>query len=167
MKNLMKRNTNVAIALCLAVFGTAIHARADCQNVSGIITETSIAAPNDPLGRSLANVYGTLNGANTAVLTSSSPDGLNATSLDVFVTTRGDVLTATGVVTLTPVPGNSNDFTLYVTLTVTGGSGKYTGATGTLTYQGHANVDATGTFHVYATYRGSVCGTKLKADGDN
>ena len=64
MKDLMKRNTKIALTLCLAVFGTAIQARADCQNVSGTITETSIPAPNDPLGRSLANVYGTLNGAN-------------------------------------------------------------------------------------------------------
>ena len=167
MKDLMKRNTNVALALCLAVLGTAIQARADCQNVCGSITETIIPAPNDPLGRSLGNVNGVLNGASTAVLTSFSPDGLNATSFDVFVTNGGDMLTATGVVTLTPVPGTSNEFTLNVTLTITGGSGKYTGATGTLTYQGHANVDATGTFHVYATYRGSVCGTKLKADGDN
>ena len=163
MKDLMKRNTKLALALCLAVLGTAV-ARADCQHVSGTITETQIPAPNDPLGRSLANVYGVLNGANTAVITSSSPDGLNATSLDVFLTTRGDVLTATGAVTLTPIPDNSNDLTLFVTLTVTGGSGKYAGATGTLTYQGLANVDATGTFHVNATYRGSVCGPKVKAE---
>lgn len=165
MKDLMKRNTKLALALCLAVLGTAV-ARADCQHVSGTITETQIPAPNDPLGRSLANVYGVLNGANTAVITSSSPDGLNATSLDVFLTTRGDVLTATGAVTLTPIPGNSNDLTLFVTLTVTGGSGKYAGATGTLTYQGLANVDATGTFHVHATYWGSVCGPNVKAEGN-
>ena len=127
--------------------------------MSGTITETQI----DPV-RSLANVYGVLNGANTAVITGSSLDGLNATSLDVFVTTRGDLLTATGDVTLTPSQVNPSDFTLYVTLTITGGLGKYTGATGTLTYQGQANVDAAGTFHVYATYRGSVCGPNVKAD---
>ena len=165
MKDLVKRNTKVALTLCLAVLGTAV-ARADCQNVSGTITETQIPAPNDPLGRSLANVYGVLNGANTAVITSSSPDGLNATSLDVFLTTRGDVLTATGAVTLTPIPGNLSDLTLFVTLTVTGGSGKYAGATGTLRYQGLANVDAAGTFHVHATYRGSVCSPNVKAEGD-
>ena len=99
MKDLMNRNTKVALALCLALLGTAVKARADCQNVSGTITETQI----DPV-RSLANVYGVLNGANTAVITGSSLDGLNATSLDVFVTTRGDLLTATGDVTLTPSP---------------------------------------------------------------
>ena len=159
MKDLMNRNTKVALALCLALLGTAVKARADCQNVSGTITETQI----DPV-RSLANVYGVLNGANTAVITGSSLDGLNATSLDVFVTTRGDLLTATGDVTLTPSQVNPSDFTLYVTLTITGGLGKYTGATGTLTYQGQANVDAAGTFHVYATYRGSVCGPNVKAD---
>jgi hypothetical protein len=166
MKDLTKRNTKAALALCLAVLGTAVKARADCQKVSGTITETQIPAPNDPLGRSLANVYGVLNGANTAVITSIAPDGLHATSLDVFVTTRGDLLTATGAVTLTPIPGSSSDFTLYVTLTITGGSGNYTGATGTLTYQGQVNFDAVGTFHVNATYRGSVCGLNIKADRD-
>ena len=166
MKDLMKRNTKVAMALCLAVLSAAVRARADCQNVSGSITETQIPAPNDPLGRSLANVYGVLNGANTAVITSVSPDGLHATSLDVFVTTRGDLLTATGAGTFTPIPGNSSDFGVYVALTVTGGSGKYTGATGTLMYQGQASFDAAGMFHVYATYRGSVCGPNIKADGN-
>jgi len=166
MRDFMKRNTKVALALCLAVLSTAV-ARADCQNVSGTITETQIPAPNDPPGgRSLANVFGVLNGANTAVLTSVSQDGLSATSLDVFLTTRGDVLTATGAATFTPIPGNSSDFRLFVTLTVTGGSGKYAGATGTLTYQGLANVDAVGTFRVLATYRGSVCGPNVKGHAD-
>src|SRR5262245_20852640 len=110
MKDLLKRNTRVALALCLAVLATGVTARSDCQNVSGTITENQIPATNDHNGSSLANVNGALNGANTAVITSFSPDGLHATSLDVFVTTRGDVLTATGAVTLTPNPGNSSDF---------------------------------------------------------
>lgn len=167
MKDLIKRTTKVGLVLCLAVLGTAV-AWADCQNVSGTITETQIPAPNDPPGgRSLANVYGVLNGANTAVITSVSQDGLSARSLDVFLTTRGDVLTATGAATFTPIPGNSSDFGLFVTLTVTGGSGKYAGATATtITYQGLAKVDAGGTFHVLATYRGSVCGPNVKAEGN-
>ena len=159
-KDSIKRGTQITLALCLAVFGTAIQARADCQSLVGSMTETIIPpAPNDPYGRALGIVNGVLNGASTSVVT--SPDG--STSSDVIVTNRGDILTGTGAITLTPVPGSS-DFTVNVILTITGGSGKYAGATGTLTYQGQANVDAAGTFHVYATYRGSVCGPNVKAD---
>ena len=47
-------------------------------------------------------VDGVLNGASTAVVTSEPPDGLNATSSDVFVTNAGDILTATGAVSSLP-----------------------------------------------------------------
>ena len=97
--------------LGLAVLGTAIEARADCQHVRGSDVETIIPSPNDPLGRTVGIVNGVLNGASTAVVTSSSPDGLHATSFDVFVTNGGDMLTATGAVTLTPVPGSPSKFT--------------------------------------------------------
>ena len=69
-KDVMKRCTQIALALCLAVLGTAIEARADCQNVRGSMTETIIPAPNDPFGRTLGIVNGVLNGASTAVVTS-------------------------------------------------------------------------------------------------
>ena len=171
MKDLTKRNTRIALALCLAVLGTAIEARADCQHVRGAITETEIPSPNDPMGRVLSNVDGVLNGAATAFITSQnpSPDGLKATSFDVFVTNRGDMLIATGAVTLTPISGKPpGEFTENATLTVTGGSGKYAGATGTIALEGQAhNVfggPGVGTFNVI--YQGSVCGPNLKAGGN-
>jgi hypothetical protein len=161
-KKVMKRRTQITFALCLAVFGTAIQARADCQNVVGSMTETIIPAPNDPSGRALGNVNGVLNGASTAVIT--SPDG--STSFDVIITNRGDMFTGNGAITLTPVPGSSNEFTLNVILTITGGSGKYSEATGKLTYLGLAQFSSptTGTFNVI--YRGSVCGPNVKAGGN-
>src|SRR5712691_2616631 len=172
-KHLMKRNTQIALVLCLAVLGTAIEARADCRHVRGGITSTSIPS-NDPMGRVLGNVDGVLNGASTAFITGfGQPPApfivLNATSFDVFVTNRGDLLTATGAATLTPVPGKPpGEFTEKATLTITGGSGKYAGATGTITFEGHAhNVfggPGVGTFNV--VYQGSVCGPNLKADGN-
>ncbi|HEV3308926.1 MAG TPA: hypothetical protein VG815_00160, partial [Chloroflexota bacterium] len=121
--------------LVLAVLGTAIEARADCQHVRGSDVETIIPS-NDPLGRVLGIVDGALNGASTAFLTSLSADGLNATSSDVFVTRRGNILTATGAVTLTPVPGSSSEVTETATLKITGGSGSYNGARGTITLEG-------------------------------
>jgi hypothetical protein len=163
----MKRNTTIALALCLAMLGTAIEARADCKHLRGSDVETIIPSPNDPLGRTLGIVNGVLNGASTAVVTSSSPDGLNATSFDVFVTNGGDMLTATGVVTLTPAPGSSSEFTENAILTITGGSGKYKGASGTITLEGKAVFDSSGGGTFDVIYKGSVCGPNVKGDGDD
>jgi hypothetical protein len=160
----MKRNTTITLALCLAALGTGIEARADCQHVRGSDVETIIPAPNDPLGRTLGIVNGVLNGSSTAVLTSLSPDGLSATSIDVFVTNGGDILTATGAVTLTPVAGSSSEFTENATLTITGGSGKYIGATGTITLVGKAVFDSSGGGTFDVIYQGSVCGPNVKGD---
>ena len=158
----MKRSMQMTLALCLALFGTATRARADCQNVSGSMTETIIPAPNDPFGRALGIVNGALNGVSTAVIT--SPDG--SKSSDVIVTSRGDLLQGNGALTLTPIPGNSTELTLDVILTITGGAGKYSGATGTLRYHGLAEFSSptTGTFNV--VYHGSVCGPNVKGHSD-
>jgi len=138
----MKRNTTIPLALCLALLGTGIEARADCKQVRSSDVETIIPSPNDSFGRTLGLVNGVLNGASSAVVTSLSPDGLHATSSDVFVTNGGDILTATGAVTLTPIPGSSNELTENATLTITGGLGKYAEASGTITLTGKAVFDS-------------------------
>jgi len=160
----MKRNTTTALVLCLAVVGTAIEARADCQYVRGGITETRIPS-NDPLGRFLGNVTGVLNGASTVFITSPPP---NVTSFDVFVTKSGDMLTATGFPTRTPVPGAPpGEFTTHVDLTITGGSGKFEGASGWMTFDGlsHNALGGPGVATADLIYQGSVCGPNLKGDG--
>jgi hypothetical protein len=149
--------------LGLAVLGTTIEARADCQHVRGSDVETIIPS-NDPLGRVLGIVDGVLNGASTAFLTSLSADGLNATSSDVFVTRRGDILTATGAVTLTPVPGSSSEVTETATLTITGGSGSYNGASGAITLEGRGVFDSNGGGTFDVIYHGSICGPNLEHD---
>ena len=161
----MKSNTTIALALCLTLLGTGIEARADCKNVRGSNVETIIPSPNDPLGRTLGIVNGVLNGASTTVVTS-LPDGLHATSFDVFVTNGGDILTATGAVTFTPIPGSSNELTENAILTITGGSGKYTAATGTITLTGKAVFDNSGGGTFDVIYQGSVCGPNVKGDKD-
>src|SRR5215471_16897472 len=96
-KDRTKRNTKIALVLCLAVVGKAIQARADSQSVHGTITDSVIPSPNDPNGeRVLGIMHGVLNGTDTTVVTSvdtSSFPVLKATCLDVFVTNRGDMLT--------------------------------------------------------------------------
>ena len=158
----MKRNATTALVLCLAVVGTAIEARAECQYVRGGIAETNISSPNDPLGRLLGNVTGVLNGASTVVITSPPP---NVRSFDVFVTNQGDMLTAIGTPTRTPVPGKPGEFISHVDLTITGGSGKYESATGWMTFDGLSHAGGPGVGTADLTYRGYVCGPNVKADG--
>ena len=161
----MTRNTNIALALAVALLGTAIEARADCQYVRGSISETRILAPNDPLSRTLGTVTGVLNGAASAVITSPPP---SVRSLDIFVTKSGDMLTAIGMPMRTPVPGApAGEFTVHVDLMITGGAGKYEAATGTMTFDGQSH-NAFGGPGVSATdliYQGTVCGPNIKGDG--
>ena len=161
---------DIGIVLCLAVFGLATEARAaDCQYVRGSITETVIPSPYDQFGRTLGIVDGVLKGASTASITSIA--GLNATSVDVFVTKRGDMLTAEGAVALTPVPGAPpGEFTLNVKLSVTGGSGKYAGATkdSILTFEGQAHnfFGGPGVATANVVYRGFICGPNVNGTRD-
>ena len=157
----MKWNTKIAPVVCLAVLGTAIEARADCHNLRGAISETRIDAPNDPIARNLGTVTGTLNGAVTVVITTPPP---TTTSLDIFVTNRGDMLTAVGFPVRTPIPGApAGEFSVHVDLTITGGSGKYDGASGTMTFDGFSHAGGPGVGTAELVYRGSVCGRNLKA----
>jgi hypothetical protein len=157
----MKWNTKIALVLSLALFGPAIEAQADCHILRGAISETRIEAPNDPISRLLGIVTGTLSGASTVVITSPPP---NTTSLDIFLTNRGDTLIAVGFPTRTPIPGAPpGEFTVHVDLTITGGSGKYEGATGAMTFDGFSHAGGPGVGTAELVYRGSVCGPNLNA----
>ena len=60
----MRGSTQIALVVSLAVLGTAIEARADCQYVRGCIAETRISLhQTDPIARTLGTVTGVLNGA--------------------------------------------------------------------------------------------------------
>jgi len=153
----MTGTTKTALVLCVMLLGTAIEARADCQYLRGSIAETRIPS-NDSLGRLLGNVTGVLNGASTVFITSLNP----VTSYDVFLTNAGDVLTATGHPTRTPIPGEPGEFNTHVDLTIIGGSGKYTEASGTMTFDGTSHTTAVPP-GADLVYRGSVCGPNIKA----
>jgi len=159
----MKRKTTAVLVLSVAMFGTGIETRADsrknCERLRGSIAETRVPS-NDVFGRFVGIVTGTLKGVSTVYITSLSP----VASFDVFVTKRGDVLTAVGAPTRTAVPGQPGEFISHVDLTITGGSGKYAGATGTMTFDGftHATVPTT----VELIYQGEACGPNIKARED-
>ena len=157
----MTRNRNIALALAVALLGTAIEARADdCQYVRGSIAETRISLDTEPT-RFLGTVTGVLNGASTVTLLSGPP---NVRSLDIFLTKSGDVLRAEGSPTRTPVPGAPpGEFTSRVDLDIKGGFGKYEGAYGTLEFDGLSHTLAVPQSTDFV-YKGTVCGPNIKAD---
>jgi hypothetical protein len=156
----MTRRMNIALALGVALLGTAVEARADCHYLRGSIAETRIPS-GDQFGRFLGTVTGVLNGASTVFITSLTP----VRSYDVFLTTSGDTLIAIGAPVRTPIPDQPGEFNTHVDLTIIGGSGKYAEATGTMTFdgQGHTlTVPPTADF----VYKGTVCGPNLKGEGN-
>jgi hypothetical protein len=161
------RNATTALVLSLAVLGGAIDARADspgadCQRLHGSIDETRI--PSDAtISRLLGTVTGTLNGASTVYITGLTPPA-SAASFDVFLTKKGDVLWAIGASTRTPVPGQPGEFISHVDLTITGGYGRYDGATGTMTFDGFSHAGSVPQT-AELIYRGEVCGPNVKAHG--
>lgn len=135
----------LALVVCSSSF--AQQPTQSCQNVTGGFTEfviTPFGSPNDPFGRVVLIATGTLEGIGTAILTSVGPGPapglLGATTRHVFMIKSGalqeaDQLTATGVAVFTPMPNSANVQDL-LTLTITGGTGKFAGASGTIVAQG-------------------------------
>ncbi len=128
--------------LALALCSSALAEEPECQKVNGKFSEyviTPFGSPNDPLGRVVLNSEGTINSIGTAILTSvgpgPTPGTLGATTRHVFVVSEEDQLTATGVAVFTPIPGSPNVQDV-LTLTVTGGTGQFAGATGTIVATG-------------------------------
>jgi len=158
----MTRNATTALVVCVVLVGTAIEARADCQYVRGSIAETRISLGTEPT-RFLGNVTGVLNGAVTVTLLSLPPNVVR--SLDIFVTKSGDVLRTEGRPTRTPIPGApAGEFTVHVDLDITGGSGKYEGAYGTMEFDGQSHGGAPPTADY--VYNGTVCGPNIKSDAN-
>lgn len=163
-----------ALAVTLVSPALADDNNSNCQKVNGKFSEyviTPFGSPNDPLGRVVLVSQGTVNSIGTAILTSvgpgPTPGTLGATTKHVFLVSEEDQLTATGVAVFTPIP-NSRNVNDVLTLTVTGGTGKYASATGTIVATGvginffplppgpsSANVSS---FHF--SLSGQLCGVK-------
>jgi len=113
-----------------------------CNTVHGTLSETVIdpfGSPGDPLGRTVLQSTGTINAIGTSILTSvgpgPTPGTLGATTRHVFVVRKSGQLSALGMAVFTPIPGSA-DVNEVLTLTVTGGTGKFAAATGTITATG-------------------------------
>jgi hypothetical protein len=124
----------LAVVSCAPAFAD----KPACKYVNGKSSEFVVSpfgSPNDPFGRSLLVSQGTISAVGTSILTSvgpgPDPGTLAATTRHLFLVSEDDQLTALGVEVFTPIPGTAN-VDVVLTLTITGGTGKYAGATGTI-----------------------------------
>ncbi len=154
------------VVLAFTVCAWAGAAESGCKEVRGSIVWTVIQTHNEPLGRVVGSVTEDLNGSSSAIILEPPTPvagGLTTHDLDVFVTGPQDVLIGDSRATFTFVaPGTVEDSQI---ITITGGTGKFAGATGTLQIQGMGyNLTPTGgipgvTFFD-VRYKGQVCNAK-------
>ena len=172
----MKRTNMIGIAIAvLGMAATAFGQAQQCNSVSGTLAESVLpaaAAPNDPFGRTLATVTGDLKGSKSAILLSVTPasnGGQTAKTKDVFVTEGKDILIADGDAAFTPIIsslGGAPNLQDILTLKISGGTGRYANASGTLKVQGWGRDVGPGTGFFTLEYSGSICvpaGTLLPA----
>jgi hypothetical protein len=156
--------TAACVVTVVALFGVFTHgsgtptARADasCRHVSGSISANVVTNANVSTGLALGNVTGGLAGATMATFIVSAGSGgdLNLLLHHNFVTNSRDSLNTSDTGTLIPVPGLANFYRMSVNYTITGGTGKFAGATGSL--QNHGEADLTSGL-LTLTYSGQVC----------
>jgi hypothetical protein len=152
----------VAAVLFIRLIAAAVPASAaTCAPVSGNFNEVILpkdSAPNDPGGRVLGNVDGSLKGVTTATVTSREPrlnGGFFVVTSNIFLTDEGNMLFTRGEANWSEV--SRTFYQVDLTLTVTGGTGTYAGATGSIKIRGVGNnISATSGEFVHE-YRGQVC----------
>jgi hypothetical protein len=158
----MRTQVFIVSAAIAAAVGIAVPAQAQtCTEVSGKFNEMILphdSAPNDPAGRIVGNVDGSLAGATTAFITALTPardGGFSVKTTNAFATLEGNVLIANGSGDWTFI--RTSYYQVELTLTVTGGSGKYANATGSIKLLGVGNAVGQGTGQFLHEYRGQVC----------
>ena len=140
---------------------TAVYADT-CQEVSGKFNEFILpreSAPNDPFGRVLGNVDGSLEGTTTAFLTSFSPGAngsVHVTTFNVFVTQEGNQLFTRGTADWAFI--KAGVYQVELTLSIVGGTGKYANASGSIAVLGVGNNVLPGRPGQFVQeYRGQLC----------
>ena len=163
-RNRLVARAAAGAAVLAAAFGLTVVAvgipvvRADgnCRLVSGSISASVIANPNVSTGLALGTVTGSLAGATVATFTVSAGSGgnLNLMLHHNFVTDSRDSLTTTDTGTLVPVPGLPDIYRMSVNYTITGGTGRFANATGSLRNHGEADLNSG---LLTLSYSGQVC----------
>ena len=157
-------NIRNGFALFLVVLAAALPVCAQsgqCQTVGGVLM-TNIGAITDGGGINLGPVFGDLEGSVAAKIVGQNADGSYVVQ-HYWVTAGGDTILFKPAILKPTYPvftGPINDFSVvavpwgHYTSDINGGTGKYTGATGTLSYFGMADfVKNT----LVLRYSGTVC----------
>ncbi|MEQ1884889.1 MAG: hypothetical protein ABL967_07490 [Bryobacteraceae bacterium] len=161
----MKKTAFFVLGLIATFSGTLTAGGRECVNVSGTVLEVTVPVPPQNPPRVAGPVNGSLNGAITAFIIEFNPqlDGkIQLVTQETFVTGPGDTLTTSGAAVLTPMPNRPpGDFNDVLTLTVTGGTGRWAGASSgkiVLTGKGYNFFDPEqGNAYFQLSYRGTVC----------
>lgn len=152
----MRLTTFGIFAVSLFLMLTPAEARAQepgCRDVSGAIAG-NVTGPGTVVGV----VMGDLEGATMATITDQKEqaDGTVEVKLNhVFVTEARDSLQTDDTAVWNPIPGKSGVFHMITRYKITGGTGKFKKATGTL--QNHGEAD-TNRGLVTLGYTGRICG---------
>ena len=167
----MSAIASCAFLMSMAVTPDASAREKPCKHLHGRIIETLMhpaGAPNDPLGRVLGKVSGSLKGSETAILLTPPTPNPETGALEslvsvTFMTGPGDTLATEGLAVLSPIPG-----TLHVSDTVTvdilpeESTGKFHGTTGTIILEGVGfdffPAPSPGNTIFVFKYRGEICG---------
>ena len=151
MQSTFRKTILTAAAIAVVAPNIALAA---CQSVAGTIDATVVGG--DPVNV-LGNVSGDLAGATRAVVTGQSAgdgDTMLLTLEHDFVTFNRSSLKTSDKTVWTPVPGHAGLFHMATEYTITGGTGAFAGASGSLTNDGIAD---TNTGLVTLRYAGEVC----------
>jgi len=157
----MTRHLTIGSACLAAALSGTAPVEAACVPVSGKFTEHILpagSAPNDPAGRVIGNVDGTLKGATTAFITSIAPElngNLRVTTNNVFVTDEGNQLFTRGDAHWEFIANGF--YQVELTLQIVGGAGKYAGASGTIKTLGVGDKVKPGSGMFIQEYRGRLC----------
>lgn len=168
----LKKLTTLA-GLCLTASLLVTPAMAGdgerCKSVNGHGLWSLIpTSAGEPLGRVAGPTTGDLKAVVTAYLTGLTPTGpgvFNATSVEVWVLSPVDMLIFSGNATFTAIPDTPGHVTDALTLNVIGGTGAYTGASGTLNVTGTgynllSPAAGPGSTYFDIRYRGNICRAK-------
>ena len=153
----LRAYTFCLFAACIpAIAANGWAAAPQCRDVDGSISADLVTNHNVSTGLALGTVTGDLEGAVMATFTTMNGSGgvIQVKLYHNFVTVSRASLSTTDSGSLTPIPDVSGVYHMSVTYSITGGTGKFAGATGTLQNDGIADLNKG---LLTLTYTGEIC----------
>jgi hypothetical protein len=149
---------SILLTAAIAFGGSVEESSQGCRYVEGAIS-AQILPDGFFAGTALGTVTGGLRGATTAQFTADpQPDGSIVLALHhAFVNEAGDSLQTEDAGLLVPVPNSPGVFRMTVQYTITGGTGRFADATGTLDNHGEAILAGPLNGQLTLRYSGQIC----------